>query len=170
MLLGCCHRVLGFPGGSDGKESACNVGDPRSVLGSGRFPGEGNGYPLQYSCWRISWTASLAVAMGLQRVWQDWTTNTFTFSLITPEEGLVTSLVLNAAWLLGFKPTANYITQIQWLSLGPQLSHDTRGSPGISQSHEGWGQDWSQCSAIPYYYGTPTPDYLKGGVGAFLAI
>ena len=41
---------LGFPGGSDGKESACNVGDLGSVPGSGRSPGGGNGNPLQYSC------------------------------------------------------------------------------------------------------------------------
>ena len=39
----------GFPGGSDGKESACSVGDPDSIPGLGRSPGEGNGYPLQYS-------------------------------------------------------------------------------------------------------------------------
>ena len=39
-----------FPGGSDGKESACNAGNPGSIPGSGRFPGEGNGNPLQYSC------------------------------------------------------------------------------------------------------------------------
>ena len=37
----------GFPGGSDGKESACSVGDPGSIPRSGRFPGEGNGNPLQ---------------------------------------------------------------------------------------------------------------------------
>ena len=40
----------GFPGGSDGKEPACNSGDPALISGLGRFPGEGNGYPLQYSC------------------------------------------------------------------------------------------------------------------------
>ena len=39
-----------FPGGSDGKASAYNVGDPGSNIGSGRSPGEGNGNPLQYSC------------------------------------------------------------------------------------------------------------------------
>ena len=38
------------PGGSIGKESACNAGDPVSVPGLGRSPGEGNGNPLQYSC------------------------------------------------------------------------------------------------------------------------
>ena len=42
--------VLGFPAGSDGKESACNVGDSGSMPESGRSPGEGNGNPLQYSC------------------------------------------------------------------------------------------------------------------------
>ena len=41
---------LCFPDGSDGKESTCNVGDPGSMTGSGRSPGEGNGYPHQYSC------------------------------------------------------------------------------------------------------------------------
>ena len=42
-------RVV-FPGGSDGKESACGAGDPASVPGLGRSSGEVNGYPLQYSC------------------------------------------------------------------------------------------------------------------------
>ena len=36
--------------GSEGKESACNAGDPRLIPGLGRYPGEGNGNPLQYSC------------------------------------------------------------------------------------------------------------------------
>ena len=38
-----------FPGGSDGKASGCNVGDPGSIRGSGRSPGEGNGNPLQHA-------------------------------------------------------------------------------------------------------------------------
>ena len=41
---------LGFPGGSHGKESTCNAGDTGSIPGSRRSPGEGKGYPLQYSC------------------------------------------------------------------------------------------------------------------------
>ena len=40
---------MGFPGSSAGKESACNVGDPGLIHGSGRSPGEGIDYPLQYS-------------------------------------------------------------------------------------------------------------------------
>ena len=42
--------ALGFPGGSDGKASAYNVGDPGSIPGLGRSSGERNGNPLQYSC------------------------------------------------------------------------------------------------------------------------
>ena len=61
----------GFPGGSDGKESACSVRDPRSISGSGRCPGEGNGYPLQYSCLgnsmdRGSWWATVH---GVSKSW-----------------------------------------------------------------------------------------------------
>ena len=41
---------LGFPGGSDGKESACNVGELSLIPGSGRYPGGGHGNPLHYSC------------------------------------------------------------------------------------------------------------------------
>ena len=52
-----CHQLpwwLGdFPGNSAGKESACNAGDPGSIPGLWRSPGEGNGYPLQYSCLEI---------------------------------------------------------------------------------------------------------------------
>ena len=39
-------KIIGFPGGSEGKVSACNAGDPGSSPGSGRSPGEGNGNPL----------------------------------------------------------------------------------------------------------------------------
>ena len=41
--------VMIFPGSSVGEQSACNAGDPCLIPGSGRSPGEGNGYPLQYS-------------------------------------------------------------------------------------------------------------------------
>ena len=45
----CCYD-WGFPGSSDGKASAFNVGDPGLIPGSRRSPGEGIGNPLQYSC------------------------------------------------------------------------------------------------------------------------
>ena len=41
---------MSFPGGSDSKEFACSAGELGSIPGLGRSPGEGNGYPLQYSC------------------------------------------------------------------------------------------------------------------------
>ena len=44
------EAVYTWPGGSDGKASACNAGDPGLILGSVRSPGEGNGNPLQHSC------------------------------------------------------------------------------------------------------------------------
>ena len=49
-LLALQHGILGFPGGPEGKESTCNVGDPHSIPEWGRSPGEANGNPLQYSC------------------------------------------------------------------------------------------------------------------------
>ena len=45
-----CGHVWGFAGGSDGKESTCYAEDLGSIPGSGKSPGEGNSYPLQYSC------------------------------------------------------------------------------------------------------------------------
>ena len=50
MFAKCIKDKRSFPGGSDSKEYACNARDPGSIPGSGRFPGEGNGNPLQYSC------------------------------------------------------------------------------------------------------------------------
>ena len=49
-LLRHWAEILGFSGGSDGKESTCNSGDPGLIPGSGRSPGEENGNPLQCSC------------------------------------------------------------------------------------------------------------------------
>ena len=46
----CIYTHLGFPGGSEGKESASSAGDGGLTPGSGRSPGGGNGCPLQYSC------------------------------------------------------------------------------------------------------------------------
>ena len=66
-------RREGFPGGSDGKESACDAGDPGLIPGLGRCPEEGNGYRLQYSCLenfmdRGAWWATVS---GAARVSHD---------------------------------------------------------------------------------------------------
>ena len=49
-LFMLCKLNMGFPGGSDGEESACNAEDPGSIPGSERYTGVGNGNPLQFSC------------------------------------------------------------------------------------------------------------------------
>ena len=66
--------IVGFPGGSDCKESAYGAGDPGSIPGSGRFPGEGNSNPLQYSCLEnpmdgVAWCRLLST--GSKRVRHD---------------------------------------------------------------------------------------------------
>ena len=78
--------ILGFPGGSEVKASACNVGDLGSIPGSGRSPGEGNGNPLQYSCLenpmdRGAWQATVhGVAKSWTRL-SDFTSLHFTFQI-----------------------------------------------------------------------------------------
>ena len=61
-------RSLGFPGGSVGKESTCNAGDPGSIPGPGRSAGERIGYPLQYSL------ASLVAQLvkNPAAMWESW--------------------------------------------------------------------------------------------------
>ena len=60
-----------FSGSSDDKEAACTAGDPGSVPGSGRSPGEGNGYPLQYSCLENSMDRGVwqATVHGVAKSW-----------------------------------------------------------------------------------------------------
>ena len=69
-----------FPGGSDGKESACNAGDLSSVPGLGRSPGEGNGNLLQYSCLENSMDrgAWWATVHGVVKSWISLSTNMHT--------------------------------------------------------------------------------------------
>ena len=80
-------KIRGLPGGSDGKESACSAGDPGSIPGLGKSPGEGNGYPLQYSCLenpmdRGAWRATIhGVAKSRARL----STHTHCFSLASEE-------------------------------------------------------------------------------------
>ena len=61
-------RKAGFPDISVGKESACNAGDPSSIPGSGRYTGEGIGYPLQYS-----WASLVAqLVKNPPAMWETW--------------------------------------------------------------------------------------------------
>ena len=59
----------GFPGGSDGKESACSVGDPGLIPESGRSPEEGNGFPLQNSCLENSMDRGAWQGYAKSQIW-----------------------------------------------------------------------------------------------------
>ena len=62
---------MGFPDSSAGKESTCNAGDPSSIPGPGRSPGEGKSYQLQYS-----WTSLVAqLVKNLPAMWETWVGN-----------------------------------------------------------------------------------------------
>ena len=92
--LKSCYRIRSgqdngclIPGGSDGKESACSARELHLIPGSGRTPGEENGYPLQCSCLEncTDWGTSWATYSPWNSVWQ-WAghcmaTNTFTFKI-----------------------------------------------------------------------------------------
>ena len=68
MIYYASISEMDFPGSSADKESTCNTGDPGSILRSGRSPGEGVGYPLQYS-----WASLVAQAvMNLPAMWETW--------------------------------------------------------------------------------------------------
>ena len=82
-----------FPGGSDGKESICNVGDLDSIPGLGSYPGEGKGYHSRILAWRIPRT--------IQRVEHNWATFT---SLHIQKQGL-SGLFLNVCG----KPVVNFL-------------------------------------------------------------
>ena len=78
---------MGFPGGSDGEESASNAGYPGSMIhGSGRSPGEGNGFSLQYCCLEnpMDEEPGRLQSMGSQRVEHELGTD---FSLVPPSPG-----------------------------------------------------------------------------------
>ena len=72
--------IPSFPGVSDSKESACSAGGPCLFPGSGSSLGEGNGYPLQYSCLENSMNREAWWATIFGTMWSQRATNTFTFS------------------------------------------------------------------------------------------
>ena len=79
---------MDFPGGSDGRASAYNVGDPGSIPWLERSPGEGNGNPLQYSCLENpmdggAWLQSLATVHGVAKTRIQLSDFTFTLTKVT---------------------------------------------------------------------------------------
>ena len=94
--------IWGFSGGSDGKESACDEGNPASIPGSGRSHGERHGNPSRTLAWRISRTEEPGglQSMRLQRAGHNWASNTFTLSFI--QFSIVPGILLEFPLLLGF--------------------------------------------------------------------
>ena len=78
---------MGFSGGSAGKESTCNVGDLDLIPGLGRSPGEGKGYPLQYSGLENSMDC---IAHGVSKSWTQLSDFTFTFHFHLLEKEMAT--------------------------------------------------------------------------------
>ena len=102
-------KALNFPGGSDGKESACNMGDPGLIPGLGRSPGEGNGNSLQYSCLENSMDrgACRLQSKGSRRIRHNWVTSTFTFQSFPSN---VLTLAKKTPWGWKFNLCYNSVT------------------------------------------------------------
>ena len=107
-----------FPGGSDGKESACNEGDLGSIPESGRSPEEGHGNWLQYSCLEnpINRGASGLQSMGLQRAGHKWATHTKSLQMVT-----ATMKLKGAPWKKSYDKPREHIKK-QRITLPTMLS------------------------------------------------
>ena len=124
-ILRTLKLVKGFPCGSTGKESACNVGDPGLIPGLGRSPGEGKGYPTP-----VFWPGEFhgLQSMGLQRVGHDWATFTFAFTFQSwARETAKERGVPSVRWILSilkmffsfavFFKTFYFILEYSWLTM-----------------------------------------------------
>ena len=109
QLIWEVNKGQGFPGGSAGKESACNAEDLGSLLGLGRSPGGGNSYQLPCSGLENSmdWTVQ---SMGSRRVGHDWVTFIFTCQVVvtlTYRSEVTTLFVPWAFWRFNYNPVPN---------------------------------------------------------------
>ena len=106
----------GFPVGSDGEESTCNAGDPGSISGSGKTPGKGNGWLLQYSCPEKSTDREgrQAAVHGVEKTWTQMKWPTLHFSQMRKlkethrEEGITARIKVRSEYIS--KPKLFYNT------------------------------------------------------------
>ena len=132
-----------FPGGSEVKASACNVGDPGSIPGLGRSPGEGNGNPLQYSCLenpmdRGAWQATVH---GVSKSWtqlSDFTSLHFTSetanSPLRRQQFCIQILVLNSPRISLCEPTSAIQAKEDALRFPPAGSYLVKGQNTVASS------------------------------------
>ena len=101
---------MGLPYGSAGKESACNVGDLGSIPGLGRSPGEGKGYPLQYS-----WAFLVAqLVKNLPAMWKTWVQSLGWEDPLEKGKAAYSSIL---AWRIPWTVLSTYTTERLSLSL-----------------------------------------------------
>ena len=107
----------GFPGGSDGKESACSVGHLGSIPGSGRSTGEGNGNPRQYSCLEnpMDGGAWQATYHGVAKIRHDWVTSFFSIFLPLIYFDILIPLVMYSRPLLNSRNSTITSVSFSWL-------------------------------------------------------
>ena len=127
------HTQINFPGGSDGKTSVYNVRDLGSIPGLGRFPGEGNGNILQYSCLENpmdggAWCRLLS--MGFRRVGHDWVTS-FSLSFFQLFAWGGQNIGVSALASVLPKNTQGWspLEWTGWISLSPQDSQESSPTP-----------------------------------------
>ena len=130
--VGTSAELLVFPDSSVGKESACSAGDPSLIPGLGRSPGEGIGYPLQYS-----WAALVAqLVKNLPAVWETWVQSLGWEDLLEKEMATHSNTL---AWKI---PWTEEPGRLQ--SMGSQrVWHDWETSLSLSQLQRNfisWGQ------------------------------
>ena len=115
----CDHllpSMLFFPGRSDSKEFACNVGDPGSISGSGRSPGKGTATHSSILAWKIPWTEEPGrlQSMWLQRVRHDWATNTHTWY-----SSILTNTIITKVDLVTWLEVCCLYHSLSWSSVFP---------------------------------------------------
>ena len=145
---------MGFPGGSERKESACNAGDLCSTPGSGRSPGEGNDYPFQYSCLENPkdggawWAAVYGVTQSRTQKRRSSSSSSSSSSSFNQWKSLVTQMVKNL-------PTMQEIW-VQSLSQKDPLEKEmTTHSSTLT-----WRIPWTEKTGGLYSKALCHPDYL----------
>ena len=133
-----------IPGGSDGKESTCNAGDPGSIPGSGRSPGEGNGYLFQYSCLenpmdRGAWRATVHGITKSRTQLSDQHTHTHTISSFPGG-----SVVKNPPAFAGDVSLIPGSGRSLGERSGDPLQYSCLGNPTGLEYHRPWGLQKSQ--------------------------
>ena len=95
---------MGFPGGSAGKESACNVGDLGLIPGLARSPGKGTGYPSSVLAWKIQWTVCSLPGSSVHGILQarilDWLTILFSRGSCQPRDQTQVSCITGRLFII----------------------------------------------------------------------